>query len=690
MTRRSRLRDGAAIRSLALCAVVLSAAGSAAARGLALIQRNPPPEVAENKRGVHVEPGRPTGFTVTMTDGGGYQWEIDFNATINHGTRKAFGSAADMMIDGGDQIMESRPGTGWMSFDSREIEVGPWKVAGLTVYRRVRVYADRPLCRWLDIIENPSNAPVKAKVRVFTDFDRDIRRIEGPDGGPAKWAFVSDHGGPDGKTAAPNVLFVIGDAGERLKPVKSHSGQMVIVDWQLTVPAGETVVLCHFMSQGPRADLKRIMHQWRIAPLLKDLPLKARKRIVNLDAVGGGGGPCLLRDDSADRVELLGGQSMLGSVANASFTLTDTPLGRLELPAAKVLGMAAGRDGRMLAVLTDGQVVSGKAAGAKLQLALPGSGTLRVPFEKIRQWSYRISKARPQERPSAGAALFLDGGDRLAIESGGAGLEFRTPHGALRLPRQCLLEAAALPGQRGRHRALLLNGSQLTGSLADEELVVRPRWGGSEVADDGTLAVAVRRIERISFADRLRPDCTLTRMELADGGELFGSLTGETFRLITAFGDVDVGRPQVRTIRPNSKDPNATSVEMFNGTVLTGRLAGTHLDVEIAPTTTLRVAVERIVSVTRAQPETPGAAGERIARLIARLGAESYKDREAATKALGEIGPRIGPMLKRHRNDSDPEVRQRIEKIIQQIEPPSPNPKPPEHTAYGSDVLFAN
>jgi hypothetical protein len=61
------------------------------------------------------------------------------------------------------------------------------------------------------------------------------------------------------------------------------------------------------------------------------------------------------------------------------------------------------------------------------------------------------------------------------------------------------------------------------------------------------------------------------------------------------------------------------------------------------------------------------AARVEIEKLIAQLGAESYEDRQAASKKLRELGKSISPLLRKHLTNSDPEVRQRIEDILEQL-----------------------
>jgi len=66
----------------------------------------------------------------------------------------------------------------------------------------------------------------------------------------------------------------------------------------------------------------------------------------------------------------------------------------------------------------------------------------------------------------------------------------------------------------------------------------------------------------------------------------------------------------------------------------------------------------------------------KIEKLIAQLGAEGYKDREAAATALVGMGKGIIPLIKRHLSNKDPEIRQRIEDVLEQLGYKSPSAAP--------------
>jgi hypothetical protein len=59
---------------------------------------------------------------------------------------------------------------------------------------------------------------------------------------------------------------------------------------------------------------------------------------------------------------------------------------------------------------------------------------------------------------------------------------------------------------------------------------------------------------------------------------------------------------------------------------------------------------------------------DKVAELIKQLGDEKFDVREAAQASLVQMGPRVYEMLKKHSQDSDPEIRGRIQNMLPQME----------------------
>lgn len=82
---------------------------------------------------------------------------------------------------------------------------------------------------------------------------------------------------------------------------------------------------------------------------------------------------------------------------------------------------------------------------------------------------------------------------------------------------------------------------------------------------------------------------------------------------------------------------------------------------------TLTVPVDKIVRITPGLDSHP-AQKRKLLDLIQQLGSNQVKERDAAQKALVEMGPPIAPILSRFNDDADAERRTRIAKILTELE----------------------
>jgi len=657
---------GAAACAAAVLTVVCLAAGRLRARPELIVPV--PPTVAggsvsapSGRSGLHIKRARTISFRsgyYIMNDGGGYRWDFQYYGNVYTGTNSAYSGGMYCQINGTN--FQATNYSGWANKAGDEIEMGPWHRNGLNVYRRAKVYKDRPMARWLEIFENPTGSAITVRVAIYTCTNYTIQQTTTTTGapvfGPKDWAFRTRTQGSN----SPLTLHVVTSRRAKLRPTVQVQSNQIYVRYSLTVPAKKTVILCHFESQNRNEQAHAaVMKKFPYYRLLRDLPGSVRGMIVNMRAGGGIGGVDLDRSETSDSVLLKSGDPIYGDVKNQSFKV-GTLLGELDLPADKVIGMAGGKDGQVRFVLADGQVVSGRSDNDKLQVAISSGGMLRIPFDKIAQWSYRISGKRPNEEKFAGAFAVLRTGDRLRFDAKALAMKFRTRHGVVDLDPGHLLELSMDNPGNAVHRAVFMNGSHLAGFLEPKELELTLQLGPK-------VTVSRNMLMRMRFAVEDKPDSTLTSVVLTNGDELFGTLTTDKFKLTTDFGAVDVDPAQVKTIHFKPEDLGRIVVQTWKGSTLKGRLGRSQLGFQIAPKTRLSIYAGQFVSITCPLPMPPKVVRGQVEKLVAQLGAESYKDREAATKALVEMGDSIAPLLKGHLKTSDPEVRQRLEDILEQL-----------------------
>jgi len=633
-------------------------------------------------KGVHVKSAGTVslrGGYYIMVDGGGYRWDLQYYGNVYKGQDYAYTGAMYCQVNGSN--IRAANYSAQKNAAGDEIEIGMYSRGGLNCWRRIKVYKDRPLARWLDIFTNPSSRPTTVSVSIYSNMRYGIQKITSSSGGGSfgkkDWAFFSTQG----RATAPSTLHVVCSRRAKLRPSVQVSGALLRVNYTLTVPAKETVILCHFESQNRQTKaLASMMKRFPFSRLLGDLPASARSRILNVRATGFSGYVDLERSEENDTVILTNGDPIYGTIENDSFSVNAFP-GRIDLPAGRIIGMGASKGGEFRVAIAGGEVLSGPinlggGGTSALKVRLPAGGTLAIPLARIRQWSYRVSKSRPDDDTVAGVYVVSVKGDRLKLSSDPMAVEFRTRHGPVTLDSRHLLsvvpaksakvvvagaptpgrhKAATRPSERFRitHKATLVNGSVVSGSFAGDKVKLKLR-------DGRELTAASEQLAGLYFAEDVEPNTLLSSVELIDGDKVFGRLAAGSFHVVTQYGSLELGRRQLRSAEFKPGRPDSAVFKLRNSTVLKGRLADVALEIEIASGTKLKLPRGLLSLIDCPMPLPVEAMIARVEELVAQLGSESSLDRKSAVDRLAELGPGIAPVLRRYLRFGDPVVRKGI------------------------------
>lgn len=630
---------------------------------------------ADDKSGLHIPPGRNVSFTYNMTDGAGFRWDIQYYGTVGQGTNYVYSGGLYLQVDG---TSVHSNGMGWANPAGDELEIGPFNRGSVRIYRRIRVSKDAGLARWLDIYENANaSQEVSLNVQVYTNTNWTINEryfSTGKDTFTDKdCAFITTS--PSGNNPPALWHYVCGPTS-KVRPGVSIQNNQIYVRHNLKVPAGKSIVVCYFESQNHSVEeLKKLMRTFRPERALKDLPSPVRRLIVNIPCGEDLGGVELERIESGDTISTVHGDPIYGRITNKSFVL-DTYFGRMDLPAEQVVGMAAvsGEEGLLRALLTGGQILAGRCeADARLDVTLPDRGTLRVPLTDIRQWAYRISKDRPEDLSAkegfTGPVMVLRTGDRVAIRTEGLPLKLRSRHGVVDLKAADLtLIAMDNPGN-GVHRVTFLNGSRLAGFLEPERLPVTLQLGSQFTVPRDLLA-------QMQFAAEEKPDPALDAAALTNGDELFGRLTTPELTVQSDYGTVTLKPENIQSMSFSPTHVGRVVIQRWDGSVLRGQCRQDTLTFQVSPGPAVQLHVGQVSQVRRQEALPPLEDRQKLERLVGQLGAESYKDRQAATEELLRMGKGILPMLRKFSATTDPEVRQRLEDVMEKLggipTPPAP------------------
>ncbi len=614
------------------------------------------------RTGLHIPQGRRVNFTHVMTDGKGFRWDIQHNGNVGQATNYAYSGGLYCQINGSNV---SSNGNGWLNAAGDEMEIGPHNYNNLQIHRRIKVYKDRGLARWMDIFTNNTSGDIRIQVQIYSYINYGIGQTlnctgKGSYNPKTDYAFITvpRHNGNN----TPSLLHLVTDKRAKVRPTVQTNSNQLWVRYPLTIPAGKTVILCYFEAQSrSEEEMRQTARDFRAWKLLRDLKPGVRRLIVNLRALGGLFEIDLDRREDRDAVVLTNGDPIYGEIRNTAFKV-QTAYGPVEISADKALGMVAGtgEDGTHRIVLNDGQMVAGRLPGQTLLFAIPSGGVLEIPFDRVKQCAFRVSETRPEDVPFDGPYLALRTGDRLAFDPASVALSLRTRNGVVALDPEALYRVALDEKRNGAHRAAFLNGSALAGLLGPATIVSRLRLGPQfEIARD--------LISGVQFAAEDSPNEALTAVELTNGDKLFGRLDETPVKLRTPFATVKIHPRNIRTMAIKTSGPGGARVELWDGSVLQGTIRQEHTQFHILPGPTVKLHLAEIKSITRTAFLPPRDVQEKVEKLIARLGAESYADRQKATEALIKLGPRIVPLLRSRLETKDPEIRQRLETVIEKL-----------------------
>jgi hypothetical protein len=184
-------------------------------------------------------------------------------------------------------------------------------------------------------------------------------------------------------------------------------------------------------------------------------------------------------------------------------------------------------------------------------------------------------------------------------------------------------------------------------------------------------------ISRIRFSQEEKSDDAQTSAVLSNDDEIFGGLKDASLTLVSEYGTVELKPETIRAFQFTPSQPGKVQLSMWDGSVFRGQLKQEELTFRIAPGPTLKLPLGQIASISCSKVAVPDTVKQDVEKHVARLGSESFKDRQAAVDALIKMGPPIIPLLQKYLTDNDPEVRQRIGEVIEKLSAGGTTPTAP-------------
>jgi hypothetical protein len=308
----------------------------------------------------------------------------------------------------------------------------------------------------------------------------------------------------------------------------------------------------------------------------------------------------LTRNDKLDLVIQSDGNELAGTIANDKFVL-DSLVGKLELPAAKVLGLAVPSDDDpyVQIELVDGQVVAGKL-GAPLTFKLEDGNVQTFGPDKLnfKSASFRVSKERPREIPFGGPFLVLRGGQRLAFEAAGLSTAvLRSVYGDIKIDPAQVASVATDASDGALDRVTFRNGSVVSGLLSPDKFTLKlalgmpleiglPRIARFEFSPtQGDLSsVSPHIIQRMTDAGIVGGSAgDLCQILLRNEDAIVGKLTDQAIDLQTQNGKIAIKPTDIATLEFGDEDLGQVEVKLNTGLAYNGRILNRSLKFKIEP-----------------------------------------------------------------------------------------------------------
>jgi hypothetical protein len=191
-----------------------------------------------------------------------FRYDISCDGSISGGGKvdfssgRAYSGAEFINIDG-DSFAFPCTATGLSDLGGRQAVIGPASVGGVNITRKVFSPATGGFARYLEVLSNPTGAPVTLSMgqETFLQSSNDTRLLVNPADTNNTYLVASE---VFTCCSHPNVAEVMAGPGASV-PVSAvqfrSSNSDITYQWNtVTIPAGQTVIFMHFTAQRDPSD----------------------------------------------------------------------------------------------------------------------------------------------------------------------------------------------------------------------------------------------------------------------------------------------------------------------------------------------------------------------------------------------------------------------------------------------------
>jgi hypothetical protein len=624
------------------------------------------------------QPAPPPANNVTIPvnrqDAQGTTWMISDGGCLQNngmGGPPVFGQA-DILNVNGTQI-GGNGGQAGATLDPKTEEVVFDNLAAgsVTVSRRILVSHKNSDIRYIDIFKNTQNQPQTVAVMYSSTLNWGVASsipVTDPKHPERQlgWAAMTQ-----GNRAAVEMF-----AGKSCKITPTiqppnNNGNASQVSFQLTIPAGKSVALLHFLELVGSTDQgEQYITSMKENQVLRSIEPAIRKLIVNFPFGNIFAGDFeILRGDAFDVLELRGGDQMRGTLVDPEYKLT-TAYGPVTFPKDQVVALFNVGEfrPRQLIVTTDGQIFGGQMVKNTVSLELTSGQLIQVPIAQFSRAGYRKQPGEPEEWTFDKPMVFLRSGDRIQVQMPAGPFDISTRYGPMKLDPKTVQAIVFQSEDTGVHEIDLTDGSKFAGLVNATQFDMTLPTGGQKVTFDASAMTRLQISAATQPSDNSDP-----ALKLANEDVLVGELIGQ-LKLDTAFDVLTISCPEIKKITPILAGSTDVQVTLWDDTAVSGQLENPTLDCKLISGAKISVPATLLSEYDQPQPHPSAQTVAKIKSLAEELNADDFAKRDQAQKTLTAMGTPVMSILKEIRATQGPEGQQRIDAILKDLSPAPPTP----------------
>ncbi|MDX1564015.1 MAG: hypothetical protein R3236_01360 [Phycisphaeraceae bacterium] len=631
-----------------------------------------------------------------ISDKMGFQWDVNQYGAIGSGTNGCFSNAMLMSVNGnnmgfGNVQQKQAAGSGGPTF------VMQANHGGFQIQRQVKIDTKNSCARFFDSFTNNSKQPRNLTVVYRARLQEQCAQIQTDQGSVNPTAL-----GKDETTVVavrrpgsnrPSVYFSLAKPRAKLKPaIHNNSNYELRFTYVMLVPAQKTVSLLQVLAQRniagmpTDAQMAKAIKPFQTYRFLRDLKSAQRSTLLNWRgaSLAMGQGQVNLTElfgFETEKTDVLasGEESRLRGRAACGKLTVETRFGKCQVPFSQVLAMSGQRfkPAPMRLFLKDGQVFHGHLTAEGLRFTMTSGLSFDLNLQTMDRLMVRTRKNGANPNSEQTALLETLDGFRVAVEADPkTRLIAITPWGRLDVPMDSVYRIGSTEEGLPGHIIELNNGSRFFGHLMSVSMRFKTRLFGTQTFDlsklqnyQGPQRLSDRK-ERLQETDR-------PHLRLIGGSILDGRVDLERFEFIVDSGRIPVPSNQIRRMHNVSLEENEAAennntrfrAELWDGSVLVGRLVQKQVPVRVGPSL-WQIPLSDIQEIQVPTPVVSEATRQKIAQWIGNLGHPEWRKRVEATEALRQLDLLAqGQLQQALRMAKDPEVRRRIEQLLQEINP---------------------